>query len=596
MVSDESHNQSATQLDQLADLRPKGFFMASATPVMNDRFSKWAEALEAGEGGWRNLLTAGVARVRTRDVVEAELLKTTVELIDFQSGTDESLIGVLETMTRLRTAADDAGATVHPRAIYVVERSNSPRGSIEEPPPVKIWRFIRANGVPADEIAVYTDTKDLPEEAEKISSLSGLHDRYRHVIFNQTLQEGWDDPEAYVCYFDGVTRSYVRIKQIVGRVLRQPGAQHFADEILNTATLILNVPAESYDAVVSELRAEMRLYAPEDEPDVPLIKVKTRKDPLPSIPLKKEWQERLTLPKRTLRAPSMSAAVRAIGARASEWPEESLGAPGRGRRTVVSLEREEQERDEYLDVVRSARTQNGVYLRRHIQNRNRGCLNAIHPDTFRGDGYQQFSCLGSVAQTELKVLGDRVVEMYETGVEYQDDPDPDTATFTVGEYRPRGKDMAAFKRAAHGEYSTNDLNNDEREFAVALDALNVGVWVRNPATAAQGFGIPLPAKVDESTKFYPDFLWWVDEGLCWAIDTTGKHLLNAKVRGKLIALDHPRVALVVRGHVDLTTNTLSSKSGWTLVRARPNVTASGEVFDELPSLLERLATATGSPP
>lgn len=596
MVSDESHNQSATQLDQLADLRPKGFFMASATPVMNDRFSKWAEALEAGEGGWRNLLTAGVARVRTRDVVEAELLKTTVELIDFQSGTDESLIGVLETMTRLRTAADDAGATVHPRAIYVVERSNSPRGSIEEPPPVKIWRFLRANGVPADEIAVYTDTKDLPEEAEKISSLSGLHDRYRHVIFNQTLQEGWDDPEAYVCYFDGVTRSYVRIKQIVGRVLRQPGAQHFADEILNTATLILNVPAESYDAVVSELRAEMRLYAPEDEPDVPLIKVKTRKDPLPSIPLKKEWQERLTLPKRTLRAPSMSAAVRAIGARASEWPEESLGAPGRGRRTVVSLEREEQERDEYLDVVRSARTQNGVYLRRHIQNRNRGCLNAIHPDTFRGDGYQQFSCLGSVAQTELKVLGDRVVEMYETGVEYQDDPDPDTATFTVGEYRPRGKDMAAFKRAAHGEYSTNDLNNDEREFAVALDALNVGVWVRNPATAAQGFGIPLPAKVDESTKFYPDFLWWVDEGLCWAIDTTGKHLLNAKVRGKLIALDHPRVALVVRGHVDLTTNTLSSKSGWTLVRARPNVTASGEVFDELPSLLERLATATGSPP
>lgn len=563
---------------------------------MNDRFSKWAEALEAGEGGWRNLLTAGVARVRTRDVVEAELLKTTVELIDFQSGTDESLIGVLETMTRLRTAADDAGATVHPRAIYVVERSNSPRGSIEEPPPVKIWRFLRANGVPADEIAVYTDTKDLPEEAEKISSLSGLHDRYRHVIFNQTLQEGWDDPEAYVCYFDGVTRSYVRIKQIVGRVLRQPGAQHFADEILNTATLILNVPAESYDAVVSELRAEMRLYAPEDEPDVPLIKVKTRKDPLPSIPLKKEWQERLTLPKRTLRAPSMSAAVRAIGARASEWPEESLGAPGRGRRTVVSLEREEQERDEYLDVVRSARTQNGVYLRRHIQNRNRGCLNAIHPDTFRGDGYQQFSCLGSVAQTELKVLGDRVVEMYETGVEYQDDPDPDTATFTVGEYRPRGKDMAAFKRAAHGEYSTNDLNNDEREFAVALDALNVGVWVRNPATAAQGFGIPLPAKVDESTKFYPDFLWWVDEGLCWAIDTTGKHLLNAKVRGKLIALDHPRVALVVRGHVDLTTNTLSSKSGWTLVRARPNVTASGEVFDELPSLLERLATATGSPP
>ena len=32
IVSDESHNQSAVQLDQLAALRPKGFFMASATP------------------------------------------------------------------------------------------------------------------------------------------------------------------------------------------------------------------------------------------------------------------------------------------------------------------------------------------------------------------------------------------------------------------------------------------------------------------------------------------------------------------------------------------------------------------------------------
>ena len=188
----------------------------------------------------------------------------------------------------------------------------------------------------------------------------------------------------------------------------------------------------------------------------------------------------------------MSGAAKIIKARASEWPDDSLEAPGRGRRTVVSLEREQQERDEYLDVVRSARTQNGVFLRRYIQNRNRACLNAIHPDTFHGPGYQQFSCLGSVAQNELRVLGDRVVEMYESGVEYQDDPDPDTATYTVGDFRPRGKDVLSFKHAAHPTYSTLDMNGDEREFAHALDTVNVGVWTRNPATGAHGFGIPLP--------------------------------------------------------------------------------------------------------
>ena len=76
--------------------------MASATPVVNDRFMKWAEALEAGDPTWLDLAKAGVVRVRTRDVVEAELLKTTVELIDYQSGTEESLEGVLSTLERLQ--------------------------------------------------------------------------------------------------------------------------------------------------------------------------------------------------------------------------------------------------------------------------------------------------------------------------------------------------------------------------------------------------------------------------------------------------------------------------------------------------------------
>ena len=588
VVSDESHNQSTTQLDQLADLRPKGFFMASATPVYNERFVKWNEALVSGDPRWGELAKAGVVPVRTRDVVEAELLKTTLELIDFQSGREESLEGTLQALEALDGALVSETATVTPRAIYVVEKSNPTRGTSEEAPPVTIWRFLRSKGVPADEIAVYTDTRSLPDDAEKVSSLSGLHERYRHIIFNQTLQEGWDDPEAYVCYFDGVTKSFTRIKQIVGRVLRQPGAQHFDSDLLNTATIVLNIPAASYDSVLSELRAEMRLYASDDDPDVPLIKVKTRREPLAAIPLKEEWVGKLHLPNRTLKAPVMAPAVKMSGAPGRIWPPEELEAPGRGRRTVVSLEREEQEKDEYLDVLRSARTPNAVFLRRYIQHRNRGCLNAIHPDSFKGEGFRQESCLGSVAQAELKVTGDRVVEYYEDGVEYQDDPDPDTATWVLGEHRPRGKDLIGFSRAAHPRYSTIDFNQDEKEFALALDNMGVGVWARNPSTASTGFGIPLPAKVETSSRFFPDFLWWVDDARCWALDTTGQHLLNAKVRGKLVALDEPRVALLVRGDINLATNTTLDKNGWSLVRARKARPAKSEHFEDLHGLLSRL--------
>jgi type III restriction enzyme len=592
IVSDESHNQSSVQLEQLAELRPKGFFMASATPVENERFTRWKEAL-SGDPTWSTLAKAGIVSVRTRDVVEAELLKTTIDLIDYNSGTEESLDGTIEALRQLDEAATAEGAAVTPRAIYVVEKSNLPKGVPDDPPPVVIWRHLRARGIPTDEIAVYTDTKELPEGAERVSSLSGLHARYRHIIFNQSLQEGWDDPEAYVCYFDGVTKSFTRIRQIVGRVLRQPLAQHHSAELLNTATLILNTPTSAYDTVVGELRAEMRLYASEDEPDIPFIKVKTRKEPLPPVPIKEEWKGRLILPNRTLRAPDMDAAVRIISTAARPWMPGDLDAPGRGRRTVISLvaDREEQERNEYLDVVRSARTSNSVYLRGYIRQRNRSCSNAIHPDTFLGPGFAQQSCLGSPAQAELRVVGDRVVEHYESAVEYQDDPDPDTATWVLGEHRPRGSSMLSFTRAAHVQYSTLDLNLDEREFAHALDNIGVGVWARNPPTSSAGFGIPLPAKVDDSSRFFPDFLWWINDAVCWALDTTGRHLLNAKVRGKLIALDHPRVALVVRGRVELENNVHTTDNGWSLIRARRYLAATSEQFDDLQSLLRRLANS-----
>lgn len=150
---------------------------------------------------------------------------------------------------------------------------------------------------------MFTDTRELPKEAQRVSSLSRLQPRHRHIIFNQSLQEGWDDPEAYVCNFDGVTRSFLRIRQIVGRVLRQPGAQRYAAEDLNTATLILNTPSEAYEQVLTDLRAELRLYAPDDEPDRPPIRIKTRRDPLPSEPVLARWPGLLTLPRLSLKGP-----------------------------------------------------------------------------------------------------------------------------------------------------------------------------------------------------------------------------------------------------------------------------------------------------
>lgn len=590
IVSDESHNQSAVQLDQLAALRPKGFFMASATPIVNDLFNDWAKALNADDDT-RKLFEAGHVPIQTRDVVEANLLKTTIEFIDYRSGSEESIDGALAALDEVQDAAEKEGASVTPRAIYVVEQSNPPRGSPEEARPVAIWRHLRARGVPADEIAVFTDTKELPEGAERVSSLSKLEARYRHIIFNQSLQEGWDDPEAYVCYFDGVTKSFVRIRQIVGRVLRQPTARRFASEALNTATLILQTPTDAYDTVVSELRAELRLYAPDDEPGFATVRVKTRKEPLTPIPVKRG--KKLSLPRRALRAPGMTKIekdLRSAGER--PWSTAALEAPGTGRKATVSLE-DGREELAYIDVLRSARTQNGLFLRRRILQRNRTCVNAIHPDHFQGPAFEQQSCHGSQAQEDLTTLAAQIVDFFEDRVDYQDDPDPDRAVWTVDEYRPRGQEMVEFERAAHASYSRSDFNTDEFAFARAIDRRKGVSWLRNPATSAQGYGIPLPKKVGDSSTFYPDFLVW-DKQVCWAIDTTGRHLLDEKVRGKLVSLESPRMALVVRGSVDLGSGSREGKEGWSFVLGRPNLRPIVEHNDDLDALITQLLSTSMS--
>lgn len=588
IVSDESHNQSDAQLDQLAALRPKGFFMASATPVQNELFHRWSTVVQE-DPEWRLLGAAGLVPVSTKDVVEAQLLKTTIEVVDFNSGTEENLDGVLQYITELDQAIEKEGASLCPRAIYVVEESNTRKGSSEPSRPVAIWQHLRSRGVPSEAIAVFTATRDLPVGAEKIESLSRLANRHRHIIFNQALQEGWDDPEAYVCYFDGVTKSFTRIRQIVGRVLRQPLAQHFVSERLNTATLILNVPAGSYDSVIGDLKAELRLYAPHGEDGFAAIRLKTKKDPLPSIALRPGLSERdFELERVTLRAPRMTSIEAKIKvAAARPWPQEALDAPGLGTINVVSLEDAARERQEFIDVARSARTRNGLYLRRRIQQANRNCLNAIRPELFRGNGLDQLSCQGATAQSELGDLAATAVEFYESNVEYEPTPDPLKSHWLPAPHRPRGGERLVFENSVHEAYSRGDFNSDELALAHALDTVDKGHWVRNPPSPDIGFGIPLPSKVGDSLTFFPDFLWWVN-GKCWGIDPTGLHLLNAKVRGKLQDFESPRLALVVRGEVDLSTGAQKGKAGWSLVVTRKSLSPKVYVGDDLPQLLRQL--------
>ena len=87
---------------------------------------------------------------------------------------------------------------------------------------VKEW--LKTAGFDDAEIAVKTaETNDLnqPENHDLLSPTN----RVRAIITKSALQEGWDCPFAYVLCSLAARSNLTAMKQLVGRILRQPGAE-----------------------------------------------------------------------------------------------------------------------------------------------------------------------------------------------------------------------------------------------------------------------------------------------------------------------------------------------------------------------------------
>jgi type III restriction enzyme len=585
VVYDESHNQTPTQLDQLVGLQPVGFLLASATPPTSERFDQFAGAVQVDDE-LRPIAERGRVRVATSDVVEAELLKQAIEVENFDSDPDALLDASVAQLRKLQRRAKKEDAAVNPKALYVVEKSNPRRGEVVSRP-VAIWEYLREKKIPADEIAVYTQTKVLPEDAEAVAALSDLSARHRHIICNRALQEGWDDPEAYVEYFDDESNSYVRIAQIIGRALRQPGARHFADQALNTAYLYVRVPGKTFDQIITGLKRELALYATDDEdPFSSSIRIKTKKEPLPEIPVKKKAQK-LTLPNYQLGEADLDGQIRKIKSLGKKiWDDDELVAEGLRTLKRIDLASGDDEA-RYKSIAIATRRPCGQYLQRRIKAGNRHCANLLDPEIFSGPAFEQRASGGSLAQQVLGERADAVIEQFERSVQLVPNGITGEERWHIPPSQPASRDMLTFRHAAHARYSAAGFKPDEREFAETIDSLGIGTWARNPSRGS-GYGIELPVKVGTSSTFYPDFLWWI-ESAAYAIDPTGAHILNEKVRGKLLTIDLPQIVLLTRGKVRTDFASVEDASGWSMVRPQSGRSATPEYFDSIRDALLRLA-------
>jgi type III restriction enzyme len=438
----------------------------------------------------------------------------------------------------------------------------------------------------------YTGSKNLPAKAERITDLTQLHERHRFLIFNKKFQEGWDDPQAYVAYFDGETKNDQRIKQIIGRIIRQPGQRAFKGlPDLNTAFIFVSSPDTPFAGIVKDIRKFLVDEYGADQDGEPNVHVHSRAERPVPVPLRASAPE-CRLPVLALEARNLDLAFAAITlAGKMIFPQEARELPGLVRKHRFDLtDTEEKITEQTVALGQHIRSLNRDHFLDSVRSLSRRAFDRLPPDKVVGPMFEQDSAALSDAQRAVRKLATEYVVAFESAIGYTQAQDQNY--WTPRPLEPTQPATLPFNRSLHPHYPDNQafLNGDEKPMCQALDDVGEGWWMRNPQSAGSGgYGIPMPRKVNGSETFYPDFLWWID-GTCYAIETTALNLLLGKLQGKLLNIVQPKIALVIRGKVAADFLKREEDAGWTLILAGPGI-PQRTFFNDLGPLLAAMRRA-----
>ncbi len=602
VVYDEAQNLSDQQTDLLLELEPDAFLLATATQRLPRRFSEdIIEILyKLGNKTDSDLMTT----VDAKAVADSGLIKTTIELVGHQAPMQQVVEEMLHELRQTERDGKDFSLQGQPKAVYVC-KTNVVEGSDErdnhkqpfaqrQAPPILIWRQLTEKlGVDPAEVAVYSDLrvdKNFPLPPDFVLFNGGDNDYdqfskggFRHIIFNQSLQEGWDDPLVYFAYIDKSMGSKVQAEQVVGRLLRQPARHHYPADRLNTAQIHVRVESAGvFDEVVASVQKKIQSEN---------VSIKLIKSP-PGTKARTEYN-----PKAVRAVP-----VGAIVTDAAEEPisqcistmtdyrnDNGTNTLGIGRTARVQKIVGQQGNESFVweETGHSAMVLARWLFTREVR---RVCLGALGVAmTSSGDGtptkFDAWIGLGSNAAVHIANVANEVAQAFVENVYLKlRKPNP----YVVGPLLQQPESIVPFQHALHEGYE--GLNQDELNFALALDRTDL-VWCRNPPRT--GYGIPLvePGKTE---NFYPDFLMWSDNDV-YAIDTKGPHLHSDAMR-KLVQIrpagpTSPRVFVrfVSAGLVD-EDGAKKDSTGFTVWSFKPSGKRDFTHYDSVDAALARCLT------
>lgn len=548
IVYDEAHNLSDQQTELLLELEPDAFLVASATMRVPERLGRIVERLKEHVGP-EQLVTS----IPSKAVVEAGLVKRQIVLGGYSTLMEVVLSDMMADFERACSKADEHNAGFKPKAIYVCRTNISQDdGTQDNParpfkqrkaPPILIWRYLtEQRGVDPSTIAVYCDLrfdrKEFPPPKGFVLFSGGEEDfstftsgDYQHIIFNLSLQEGWDDPACSFAYIDKSMGSTAQVEQVIGRVLRQPGARHYADMDLNTANFYIRVDdKQEFPRILETVRRRISAELPEIKLESYLAGKSARKH-------RGEPKSELVVPEVHIDSEQALEKIAAAVETLADYRRDRVNTVGRGQlvRAIQAVGDDTKARITEKEIAHSNRVVAGWLMRRAIQ--------AIYPEVIKTIDWtvKVFDAkveLSSPAAVNLRDAAGRLVDLF---IEYSDLVCEPENLYHVGPVALNPAKAEKFENAGHESYS--DLNGFELEIARHLDATEL-TWVRNPVSG--GFSIPLLEK-GSSKRFYPDFLVWKGN-IVYAIDPKGSHLITSDAGRKLLNLadDKGKQRIVVR--------------------------------------------------
>ncbi len=232
IIVDEAHNQgTALAFETLARFEPSAILELTATP---DRSRQPSNVL----------YTVSAAALQAADMVKLPLVL--VRRANWQDVLRDAIARLNSLQKEADVEKSTTGEYLRPIMLLQAERHSTDRETIT-PEHVK-KALIEDFKIPEYEIAIATGTIDEIAGEDILSEKC----RKRFIITIDKLREGWDCPFAYVlCTFRN-TNSATAAEQVLGRILRMPGAKRKTQKDLNEAYAF--VTSASLQTTVESLR------------------------------------------------------------------------------------------------------------------------------------------------------------------------------------------------------------------------------------------------------------------------------------------------------------------------------------------------------